>query len=117
MPTVQSRTTPAPATRRSQTSFALPTVVPPGSKFIDSDVGFIVLGELVARISGQPLKVYTPQQFVQPLGMTETGVRPEDSMQARSAPTEQRAGRWMQGEVHDPRAIRRDGVARHAGLF
>jgi serine-type D-Ala-D-Ala carboxypeptidase len=97
--------------------FALPTVVPPGSKFIYSDVGFIVLGELVARVSGQPLDVFAREQIFQPLGMTETVFRPEESLHARCAPTEQRAGRWMQGEVHDPRAIRLDGVAGHAGLF
>ncbi|WLD13316.1 serine hydrolase domain-containing protein [Planctellipticum variicoloris] len=97
--------------------FALSTVVPPGAKFIYSDVGFIVLGELVARVSGQPLDVYAREHVFQPLGMTETGFRPEESLHARCAPTEQRAGRWMRGEVHDPRAIRMDGVAGHAGLF
>lgn len=97
--------------------FALSTVVPPGSKFIYSDVGFIVLGELVARVSGQPLDVCAREQIFQPLGMTETGFRPEEALHARCAPTEQRAGRWMLGEVHDPRAIRLDGVAGHAGLF
>src|SRR5262249_20875170 len=38
-------------------------------------------------------------------------------LQQRAAPTEQRDGRWMQGEVHDPRAHLLGGVAGHAGLF
>ena len=39
------------------------------------------------------------------------------STRARAAPTEQRDGHWMQGEVHDPRAHLLGGVAGHAGLF
>jgi CubicO group peptidase (beta-lactamase class C family) len=35
----------------------------------------------------------------------------------RIAPTENREGRWMRGEVHDPRAYEMGGVAGHAGLF
>ena len=49
--------------------------------------------------------------------MTETGYLPEDALQQRAAPTEQREQRWMQGEVHDPRAYRLGGIAGHAGLF
>src|SRR5207237_4732531 len=43
--------------------------------------------------------------------------RPSVSLQKRCAPTERREGRWMCGEVHDPRAYQLGGVAGHAGLF
>lgn len=95
----------------------LSTTVPPGSKFIYSDVGFIVLGEVVATVSGQSLDVFAREQIFRPLGMNETDFCPDASLHPRCAPTQQRDGRWMQGEVHDPRAIRLDGVAGHAGLF
>lgn len=96
---------------------ALRTTVPPGSKFIYSDVGFIVLGEVVARVSQQPLELFAREQIFVPLGMHETAYVPSAELQARCATTQQRDGRWLRGEVHDPRAIRLDGVAGHAGLF
>jgi uncharacterized protein YbbC (DUF1343 family) len=49
--------------------------------------------------------------------MRDSGFRPDAKLKQRAAPTEQRDGTWIQGEVHDPRAYRLDGVAGHAGLF
>ena len=90
---------------------------PVGSAFKYSNVNFIVLGELVGRISGTPLDVFAKRNIFEPLGMTHTGFRPTESMRPNCAPTEQREGRWMRGEVHDPRAYALGGVAGHAGLF
>ena len=89
----------------------------PGEKFIYSDVGFIVLGELVRRVSGETLDAFVQCNVFQPLGMNETCFRPASALAARAAPTERRDQRWMQGEVHDPRAHLLGGVAGHAGLF
>jgi CubicO group peptidase (beta-lactamase class C family) len=49
--------------------------------------------------------------------MLETGYLPADALRRRAAPTEMREDRWMQGEVHDPRAYKLGGIAGHAGLF
>jgi len=49
--------------------------------------------------------------------MQETGYNPPAALRKRAATTQQREGRWMRGEVHDPRAYRLDGIAGHAGLF
>lgn len=95
----------------------LALVAEPGKKFIYSDVGFIVLGELVERISGETLDVFARKNIFQPLGLKETGFRPPDHLSGRTAPTEKREGRWLRGEVHDPRADLLGGVAGHAGLF
>jgi len=89
----------------------------PGTKFIYSDVGFITLGELVEKVSGQNLHEFSQQHIFGPLGMFETGYLPADELRARAAPTEQRAGEWIRGEVHDPRAFHLGGIAGHAGLF
>ncbi len=89
----------------------------PTERFIYSDVGFMVLGELVATVSGQSLNEYTRTHLFEPLGMHETMYRPTTIPPVRFAPTEQRDGHWMRGEVHDPRAFALDGVAGHAGLF
>lgn len=89
----------------------------PGTRFIYSDVGFIVLGRLVETITGRPLNEYAHETIFAPLGMSETGFRPAAMLAARAAPTEKRDGAWMQGTVHDPRAYELEGVAGHAGLF
>jgi uncharacterized protein YbbC (DUF1343 family) len=96
---------------------ALQPRVEPGTKFIYSDVSMITLAEVVRRLTGQDVHEFSQQHIFQPLGMTETGYLPGESLSKRAAPTEQREGHWMQGEVHDPRAYRLGGVAGHAGLF
>ena len=90
---------------------------PPGTKFAYTDVGFIVLGELVRRLTGQDVHSFSQQHIFGPLGMSETGYLPADDLKTRAAPTEQRDDQWIQGEVHDPRAHKLGGVAGHAGLF
>jgi uncharacterized protein YbbC (DUF1343 family) len=90
---------------------------PVGEKFIYSDVNFIVLGRLVERITGESLDAFTTRIAFAPLGMTETGYRPAAALRGRCAPTEERDGGWMRGDVHDPRCWKLGGVAGHAGLF
>jgi CubicO group peptidase (beta-lactamase class C family) len=92
-------------------------VSPPGERFRYSDVGYIVLGELVGKASGTPLDAYAAKNIFGPLGLRDTQFRPAKDLAARAAPTEKAAGRWLRGEVHDPRARRLGGVAGHAGLF
>lgn len=89
----------------------------PGTRFMYSDVGFIVLGEIVERVSGKTLDEFARERIFAPLGMAETGFNPETALKSRAAPTQERNGEWMRGEVHDPRAYRMDGIAGHAGLF
>lgn len=103
-------------------------VAAPGARFLYSDTGFILLGELVRRVSGLPLNEYVAQSVFAPLGMTTTRFLPPDAWRARTSPTEEidlpageRAGsgkgRVLRGVVHDPRARGMGGVAGHAGLF
>ncbi|HTD53670.1 MAG TPA: serine hydrolase, partial [Thermoanaerobaculia bacterium] len=105
-----------------------PLVNPPGSKFVYSDVGYEVLGEIVRKVSGQTLDRFAAEHVFRPLGMKDTAFHPLPPGEGRGegrtragisrfAPTEQREGRWMRGEVHDPRAYALGGVAGHAGLF
>jgi uncharacterized protein YbbC (DUF1343 family)/CubicO group peptidase (beta-lactamase class C family) len=89
----------------------------PGTRFRYSDVGFIVLGELVERLAGEPLDAFVRKNIYEPLGLRDTAFRPGKALVARAAPTERVADRWLQGEVHDPRARLLGGVAGHAGLF
>jgi len=101
---------------------------PPGARFLYSDSGFIVLGELVRRLSGLPLDEYVAKNIFEPLDMRHTRFRPPEEWKPRIAPTEEidlpegakagwGKGRVLRGVVHDPRARRMGGVAGHAGLF
>jgi uncharacterized protein YbbC (DUF1343 family)/CubicO group peptidase (beta-lactamase class C family) len=97
--------------------FSLAPQWPPGSRFAYTDVGYIVLGELVRAVDGRPLDRFAREEIFQPLGMKDTSYRPSDALRPRIAPTEKRGDHWMVGEVHDPRAYALGGVAGHAGLF
>ncbi|HUE72355.1 MAG TPA: exo-beta-N-acetylmuramidase NamZ domain-containing protein [Pirellulaceae bacterium] len=90
---------------------------PTGTKFIYSDVNYVLLAEIIRRVSGKSVHEFSQENIFRPLGMRETGYLPSDELKARAAPTEQRNGKWIQGEVHDPRSHLLGGVAGHAGLF
>ena len=89
----------------------------PGSSFLYSDVGFVVLGRLVEAVDGRPLDLFCDQEVFGPLGMRDTGFRPAPDVVARCVPTEELDGAPLRGVVHDPRARALGGVAGHAGLF
>ena len=88
---------------------------PPGTFFRYSDINFLVLGEIVHRVSGKTLDAFVKSELFQPLKMLETGFLPVKS--TRIAPTEKIGETYLRGEVHDPTARRMGGVAGHAGLF
>jgi uncharacterized protein YbbC (DUF1343 family)/CubicO group peptidase (beta-lactamase class C family) len=95
-------------------------IAPPGTRFIYSDINYETLGELVRRVSGQPLDVYCREHIFRPLGMKDTMFRPPAKLRLRIAPTQYQAGnsgKMLWGEVHDPTAYNMGGVAGHAGLF
>jgi uncharacterized protein YbbC (DUF1343 family)/CubicO group peptidase (beta-lactamase class C family) len=100
----------------------------PGARFVYSDTGYIVLAELVRRVSGIPLDEFAAKNIYTPLGMKQTRFLPPAAWQPRIAPTEEidlppgekagsGKGHVLRGEVHDPRARQMGGVAGHAGLF
>lgn len=94
---------------------ALKLESPSGSRFRYSDVGFIALGEVVARVSGQSVDMFAKENLFQPLKMLDTQFLPDSKR--RFAATGFRNNRPIVGEVHDPRAFALGGVAGHAGLF
>ncbi|MFO0803478.1 MAG: serine hydrolase domain-containing protein [Gemmataceae bacterium] len=96
---------------------ALKLEAPAGARFRYSDVGFLVLGHLVERLSGTTLDRFARQHVFDQLKMSDTGYEPVESLRKRIAPTGKRDGAIILGEVHDPRAFKLGGVAGHAGLF
>jgi CubicO group peptidase (beta-lactamase class C family) len=100
-----------------QNILRLQPLAEPGETFRYSDMNFILLGKIVENISGDTLDGFAHKNIFEPLGMKDTGYQPGAKLAERAAPTEKRNGKWLQGEVHDPRAHLLGGVAGHAGLF
>ncbi|MCS7263499.1 MAG: beta-lactamase family protein [Armatimonadetes bacterium] len=90
---------------------------PPGKVFIYSDLGFILLGEIVKRVSRLELDEFCRRYIYSPLKMKWTRFNPPESWHNRCAATEWRDGQMTQGSAHDPNAYALNGVAGHAGLF
>jgi len=91
---------------------------PPEAKFTYSDINFVLVGEIVHRLSGMPENEYVKKILFQPLGMKETTYLPSAFLRPRIAPTERdERGRILRGVVDDPTARYMGGVAGHAGVF
>ncbi len=100
----------------------LPLEEDTGRKVIYSDPNFILLGELVRRVTHLPLDQYVEEEIFKPLGMNKTVFNPLKKLELDEndfAATE-RCGwrkRMIAGEVHDENAYSLNGVSGHAGLF
>ena len=92
---------------------------PPGARFVYSDINFILLAEIVHRLSGKMLNEYARENLYEPLGMHETTFLPPASLRPRIAPTEINpgTGQPLRGEVHDDTARYMGGVTGNAGVF
>jgi uncharacterized protein YbbC (DUF1343 family)/CubicO group peptidase (beta-lactamase class C family) len=99
-------------------AFGEKPIYPPGSRFLYSDVNFIVLGALVEHVSGMSLEKYCQKNIFSPLQMTHTRFLPPASWVPKIAPTQyDERDKMLRGVVHDPTARRMGGVAGHAGVF
>ena len=102
-------------------------LTPPGERIVYSDLNFILLGEIVHRVSGMSLDQYAHEHLFKPLGMHDTMYHPAAKMKSRIAPTDRcwkrsrpcggPDGSMLRGLVHDPSARRMGGGPGHAGLF
>ncbi len=92
----------------------------PAAKSVYSDIGFILLGEILERLTGRPLEQMARERIFAPLGMASTMFNPAAELRARIAPTENDSAlrkRVVRGEVHDENAWVMGGVSGHAGMF
>ncbi len=102
--------------------YQTPPEAAPGTRVAYSDLGFMMLGELAAAVTGEPLDLLFRRLVAAPLGLADTGFRlgpPAGGYPAgRFAATEACPGgtHWT-GIVHDENARVMGGVAGHAGLF
>ncbi|MGK5530091.1 serine hydrolase domain-containing protein [Streptomyces sp. URMC 129] len=95
---------------------ALPLTTP--GRRVYSDLGFIVLGEVLQRVAGKPLDALVAELVTGPLGMADTRYGPVDPGRVAATEDQPWTGRGMlRGQVHDENAYHLGGVAGHAGLF
>jgi beta-N-acetylhexosaminidase len=100
--------------------YAEPLVSTPGTKIEYSDLGFMILGDIVERLTGMSLDRYARENIFEPLGMDDSSFNPPRSLRARIAPAQNDTAfreRQLHGEVDDANAFALGGVAGHAGLF
>ena len=95
----------------------MPLDCPPRTQTVYSDLGFLLLGEIVERIGKEPLDILAKVCIFEPLGMSETTFRPGRSDNIAPTEEDEWRGRVVQGEVHDENAFGLGGVAPHAGVF
>ena len=94
----------------------------PGVKTIYSDIGFILLGEHLERVTGRRLDALVREHVTEPLGLSATRFvdldDPDNRISGSVAPTERCPRRGLVcGEVHDENAHAAGGICGHAGLF
>ena len=106
----------------------------PNSRVAYSCMGYILLGEVIERVSGERLHTYAHNHIFKPLGMNSTMFTPPADLRHRIAATEDGneyeviaavdspVQGWrnylVHGEVHDGNAwYGMNGVAGNAGLF
>jgi len=119
----------APSERRAISLMAArePLEYEPGSRSVYSDLGFIVLGWLIERVTGERLDVAARQRITEPLGLTATTFMGLSEPEARARVLGERSiaatqlfperHRVLIGEVDDLNAMAMGGIAGHAGLF
>lgn len=102
-----------------QAIFATPLNSLPGSEYVYSDIGFMLLGRIVEKITGKSLDQFVRDDIFVPLGMKETMFNPPDALKKRILPTEKETtgDDFICGHVHDENAYALGGVSGHAGLF
>ncbi len=99
---------------------AEPLVHEPGKQIEYSDLGFILLGEIVQRLTGESLAEFAQKEIFSPLDMKNSLFNPPRSLRASIPPTENDLSyrkHLIQGEVHDQNAWAMGGIAGDAGLF
>lgn len=102
----------------------------PGTFFRYSDINYVLLGQIVEKVTGTPLDDYAQSHIYAPLGMRNTGYLPLRRVDAATiAPTQAGSadgkgahgdlapGQVLRGVVHDPTVRRMGGVAGSAGVF
>jgi len=98
----------------------VPLTAAPGTRAEYSDIGFILLGEALQKLAGEPLDKFCQREIFSKLNLAQTTFTPPQDQKLLIPPTEDDRTfrhRLIQGEVNDENAFVMGGVAGHAGCF
>ena len=98
----------------------VPLTATPGTRAEYSDIGFILLGEALQKLAGEPLDKFCQCEIFSKLNLAQTTFTPPQDQKLLIPPTEDDRTyrhRLIQGEVNDENASVLGGVAGHAGCF
>ncbi len=99
--------------------YDLPLLFEPGLQICYSDIGYVLLGQIIESITKCKLDDFAKEVLFDPLEMFDTTYNPKDIN--KSAATELRDNKikkgLTRGVVHDEMAYLLGGVAGHAGVF
>jgi CubicO group peptidase (beta-lactamase class C family) len=101
-------------------AYSTPLEAAPGRRTEYSDIGFIILGDVIEKLSGEPLDRFCQREIFDALGLRNTFFNPPVSSRCNIPPTRDDhyfRHRVIQGEVNDENAWVMNGVAGHAGVF
>jgi CubicO group peptidase (beta-lactamase class C family) len=87
---------------------------------IYSDLGIIMIGEILETVTGKSLDKLVTEMIYQPMGMKNTMFNPQPDLLARIAPTEIGGSMnrgLIHGTVHDENTFFFEGISSHAGIF
>ena len=88
-----------------------------GSRFRYADINFILLGEMIRRITGVTLDRYARASFFTAMGMQDTSFNPDKEKVRRCSATIGTDNALLLGHVQDPVACQLGGIAGHSGVF
>lgn len=89
----------------------------PTTKTLYSDLGMILLGKVIEKVTGQKLDVFAEENIFKPWGLHNTTYLLPDDKKPLAASTEWYKDSYIQGEVHDEKAYQLGGVSGSAGVF
>ncbi|MBS4189956.1 beta-lactamase family protein [Bacillus sp. FJAT-49705] len=89
----------------------------PGTTTLYSDLGMILLGKVIEKVSGQQMHVFTKENIFEPWGLYDTTYLLPDEKKKLAASTEWYKDQYIQGDVHDEKAFQLSGVSGSAGVF
>lgn len=89
----------------------------PGEAYVYSDLGYVLLGEIIGKASGEKLENFASKNVFGPLDLLNTTFLPPANLRQRIAPTTREGDDFLMGTVHDPLSRKLGGNAGNAGLF
>lgn len=105
-----------PASRLAAAA-AEPLEAAPGTRVVYSDIGFMLLGAVVAKVFGAGLEHAARELVFEPLDLASTGYLPDPARVFAATEPDPHTGEPISGRVHDENAYALGGVAGHAGVF